>query len=128
MKWRQFWSIGGTRPSSSAKGHTWSLDPGFSCFRQPMILPIFAENCMKMMTFGPDGGVPCAPLVSANDVVVQMKDTLNRPLLLHYITSGGSRGAPSPVTKSFSMLCSFRGILIKSYPGAPHPHRGFSPL
>ena len=37
--------------------------------RQPIISPIFPENCMKMEKFRPGGTrVPCAPLRSATDI------------------------------------------------------------
>ena len=38
--------------------------------RQPIIWPIFSENCMKMKKFWARGGarVPCAPLRSATEV------------------------------------------------------------
>ena len=51
-------------------------DPGFSpgggapTPKIAIIFQIFAENCMKMKEFGPQGArVPGAPLGSANDLI-----------------------------------------------------------
>ena len=64
------------RPSSTAVA-----DPGFSpggggapTSKIAIIFHIFAENCVKMKEFGPPGGVPGAPLGSAN-VLGRSKET-----------------------------------------------------